>query len=77
MRFVSFPIPIAFFHLEDGHWIDFVTPAYVMYPGLVANIVAIVATSVLPLLLVCVVYDRKHSDRGQLHGSQETRGGRP
>jgi len=26
MCFASFPMPLAFFHLEDGEWIDFVTP---------------------------------------------------
>src|SRR5687767_12497363 len=43
MRYISFPMPLAFFHLENGLWIDFVTPPHVMYPGLVANIVAVVA----------------------------------
>jgi hypothetical protein len=55
MRFASFPMPLAFFHLEDGQWIDFVTPPYVIYPGLVANVIAIVAVALLPLLLASLV----------------------
>ena len=26
LRFFSFPIPVAVFHLEGGQWVDFVTP---------------------------------------------------
>ena len=48
-RCASFPLPLAFFRLEDGQWVDFVTPTYVMYPGLAANVVAIVAMALLPL----------------------------
>jgi hypothetical protein len=65
VRFVSFPMPVAFFHLEDGQWVDFVTPWYVMYPGLVANIVATTALTVLPLLVISVVVGRKN-DRGEM-----------
>jgi hypothetical protein len=60
IRYASFPIPLAFFHLEHGQWIDFVTPAYVMYPGLVANVTAVVAVVLLPLLLVSLVSGRRH-----------------
>lgn len=50
-RFFSFPLPLGVFHLENGHWIDFVPPPHVMYPGVAANVAAIVALAVLPLLL--------------------------
>lgn len=59
MRYVSFPMPLGFFHLEDGQWVDFVTPPYVMYPGLVANVIAIVAIKLLPLLIASVVFSNK------------------
>ncbi len=62
MRYVSFPMPLAFFHLEDGQWVDFVTPPYVMYPGLLANVVAIVAVALLPLLLASLASGRRHRD---------------
>lgn len=60
MRFASFPIPLAFFHLEDGNWIDFVTPDYVMYPGLGTNVVACVAIAVLPVLFVSLLHRRRN-----------------
>jgi hypothetical protein len=62
MRCVSFPMPLAFFHLEDGHWVDFVTPPYVMYPGLVANILSVVAVLLLPLLLGSLIFHRRQRD---------------
>ncbi|MGH8046359.1 MAG: hypothetical protein ACREKL_03865 [Chthoniobacterales bacterium] len=62
MRFACFPLPLAFFHLEDGRWIDYVTPPYVMFPGVIANIVAIVAVALLPLWLASLAFGtaRKH-----------------
>jgi hypothetical protein len=60
MRFVSFPMPLAFFHLEDGRWVDFVTPPYVMYPGLVANVITVVAVALLPLLLASLASAKRH-----------------
>lgn len=66
MRYVSFPMPIAFFHLEDGNWVDFITPPHVMYPGLVANILAVIAASLLPLLLASVIVHRRQSHEAQM-----------
>ena|ERR1051326_634492 len=60
MRFVSFPIPLCFFHLEDGQWVDFPTPEYVGYPGLVTNIVAVTALAVFPVFVASLF-----SHRGQ------------
>ena len=59
MRYASFPMPLAFFHLEGGQWVDFVTPPHVMYPGLVANVIAVVALALLPLLLASLVSGRR------------------
>jgi hypothetical protein len=58
MRFASFPMPLSFFHFEDGHWIDFPTPQFVMYPGLAANVIAITALAVLPVLLASLLFHR-------------------
>jgi hypothetical protein len=60
VRSVGFPIPLAFFRLEDGQWVDFVTPPEVMYPGLIANVVAVVAFALLPLLLASLASRRRH-----------------
>ena len=51
-RFVGFPVPLAFFHLEDGHWVDFIIPPYAAYPGLLANIGAFGVVPLLPLLIL-------------------------
>ncbi len=62
MRCASFPVPLAFFHLEDGHWVDFITPPYVMYPGLVANVAAFAALALLPLLITHRILGRRKSE---------------
>src|ERR1039457_2699178 len=51
LRFFSFPIPVNFFHLEDGQWVDFPTPLVFGYPAMFTNIVAITAFAVLPVLV--------------------------
>lgn len=51
MRLSSFPVPLVFFQLEKGTWVDFVTPPHVMYPGLVANISSFAAVALLPLIV--------------------------
>lgn len=59
MRFCSFPIPLAFLHLEEGDWIDFVTPLPVMYSGLAANTLSFVAVALLPVLLASMAFQKK------------------
>ena len=51
LRIVSFPLPLAAFHLEHGQWVDFVSPPHVMYPGLFANALSLLALALLPLLI--------------------------
>jgi hypothetical protein len=65
MRFVSFPMPVAFFRLEEGRWIDFSTPPEIMYPGLVANVAAVVAVCLLPLLITSAILGKSTK-----HGKQ-------
>ena len=61
MRYASFPVPLSFFHLEEGHWVDFITPPYVMYPGLVANVASFAAVAMLPLLFASRLAGRGRS----------------
>src|SRR6185369_43925 len=61
MRFASFPIPLCFFHFEDGQWVDFPTPPIVMFPGLFANVVAIIALATLPVLVGSLFIHRLQS----------------
>jgi hypothetical protein len=58
LRVFSFPVPAAFFHLEDGLWIDYVTDA----PSVVAccNVAAVAFASVLPLT-GAYLWRRKHA----------------
>jgi hypothetical protein len=58
-RLVSFPVPLAFFRKEGDQWTDFITPPFVLYPGLVANAMSMVATALLPLLLASRSLERK------------------
>jgi hypothetical protein len=51
-RIGSFPIPVIFFHLEDGTWIDFPMPEYQMWSAAFTDIITIIALATLPLWLV-------------------------
>ena len=53
MRIVGIPMPLVFFHFEDGQWVDFPLPSYVMWPGFITNITTGIAVCLLPLRL-CV-----------------------
>jgi hypothetical protein len=71
IHFFSFPIPIVFFHLEQGQWIDFVPTAPVMYLGVITNILAVVSGFLLPLLLASTLFHRRK--RGETHGPWTSR----
>jgi hypothetical protein len=58
MRFASFPIPLAFFHLENGEWIDFILPPAFVYLGLAANVLSVVAAALAPLLILSLRTNR-------------------
>ena len=51
-RIGSFPIPVVFFHLEDGAWMDFPVPEFQVWATIFANIITITALATLPLWLV-------------------------
>ena len=51
-RIGSFPIPVVFFHFEDGQWVDFPVPAFQAWLAVAANIITITALTTLPVWLV-------------------------
>jgi hypothetical protein len=51
-RIGSFPIPVVFFHLEDGQWVDFPVPEFQAWSALFTNIITITALATMPLWLL-------------------------
>ena len=51
-RIGSFPIPVVFFHLEDGQWVDFPVAEFQAWSAAFANIIIITALIASPLWLV-------------------------
>lgn len=62
-RLVSLPMPLAVYRKEGDQWTDFITPPYVMYPGLAANALAITTVCTLPVWLAFLGITRGRSDR--------------
>jgi hypothetical protein len=58
MQFVSFPIPVCFFHFENGQWVDFPTPDFFAYPAAFTNVVTVTAFAVLPVLVASILFRR-------------------
>ena len=52
LRVGSFPIPVVFFHFEDGQWVDFPVPKFQAWSAAITNIVTITALATLPIWLV-------------------------
>jgi hypothetical protein len=52
IRIFSFPIPVVFFHLEDGNWVDFPVPEFQAWASVFANIITIASVATLPLWVV-------------------------
>jgi hypothetical protein len=50
-RIAGFPIPVVFFHLEDGTWVDFPVPEFQAWSAVFTNIITIIALVTLPLWL--------------------------
>jgi hypothetical protein len=50
-RFVSFPLPVAFFHLEGGEWVDFPVPSFQAWAAALTNIISVTALATSPLWL--------------------------
>ena len=51
-RIASFPLPIVFFHLEDGQWVDFPVPEFQAWAAAFTNILTITALATLPVWLL-------------------------
>ena len=49
LRIGGFPVPIVLFHLEDGQWVDFITPVPVMLLGGIADALVPACLLVWPL----------------------------
>jgi len=56
-RIGSFPIPVVFFHFEDGQWVDFPVPAFQAWLAVVTNIITITALATLPVWSVLRRHD--------------------
>jgi hypothetical protein len=50
-RVGSFPLPVVFFHLEQGQWVDFPVPHFQAWSAALTNVVSITALATLPLWL--------------------------
>jgi hypothetical protein len=51
-RLGSFPIPIVFFHLEDGQWVDFPVPTIQAWSSAFTDVITITALATVPVWLV-------------------------
>jgi len=61
-RIGSFPLPVAFFHLEDGQWVDFPVPQFQAWAAAFTNIITMTALATLPLwLLLRWQYRHEHT----------------
>jgi hypothetical protein len=50
-RIGGFPIPVVFFHLEYGAWVDFPAPEFQAWSATFTNTITIIALATLPLWL--------------------------
>lgn len=71
-RFCSFPIPVDFFHLEDGQWVDFPTSALFGYPAMITNVVTATAVAVLPVFAVSLCCHRECGEHESAPGPSKT-----
>lgn len=51
-RVFSFPLPICFFCLEEGRWVDFPVPRFQGWAAALTNVLTITALATVPLWLV-------------------------
>jgi hypothetical protein len=51
-RIGSFPLPVVFFRLEDGKWVDFPVPEFQAWSAAFTNIFTITALATVPLWLL-------------------------
>jgi hypothetical protein len=72
MRVCSFPIPVCFFHFEDGQWVDFPTTPWFGYSAMFANAISVCALAVLPVFFASFLVNRGTSMIGAGHDSCRT-----
>jgi len=48
LRVIGLPVPVCFFHLEDGQWVDFVPPAPMQWAGCAVNFLTGLAAPFIP-----------------------------
>jgi hypothetical protein len=58
-RVPGFPVPLVVFVLEGENWTDFVPPTPVQYGAVAANILAAVATALIPLTIAARIVERR------------------
>src|SRR5207253_2413087 len=51
-RIGSFPLPIVFFHLEGGQWVDFPVPTFQAWAAAFTNVITIAAFATLPVWIL-------------------------
>jgi len=51
-RVGSFPLPVVFFHLEYGQWVDFPVPEFQAWAAAFTNVITITALATLPVWLL-------------------------
>lgn len=64
-RIGSFPIPVVFFHLEDGQWVDFPVPGFQAWSAVLTNIITITALATVPLWVLSWRQHRHEQTRAQ------------
>lgn len=55
LRLLGAPIPIVVFHLEDGMWVDFVSPDWLAWLKVFTNIAVVMALVIVPLFLASAI----------------------
>jgi hypothetical protein len=48
IRVIGFPVPVCFFHLEDGNWVDYLMPTAMQWLGAAANFLSGLAVPLIP-----------------------------
>ena len=66
-RVGSFLLPVVFFHLEDGQWVDFPVPKLQALSAAFTNIITITALATVPLWLVSWRQHRHEHTEAQEH----------
>jgi hypothetical protein len=64
-RIGSFPIPVVFFHLEDGQWVDFPVPGFQAWSAVLTNAITITALATVPLWLLSWRQHRHEKSQAQ------------